>query len=686
MNFLNPFVLIGLAAAAIPILLHLLNLRKTQTVEFSTLYFLKELKKSTIRTIKIKQWILLLLRTLLVIFAVLSFSQPIYNGTIPFLSTLQSNRSIIVLVDNTSSTVHSSNSGTLFSAMKNDIRNVVETMSESDELTFIPFVSSSTYQFSSNKQQLLEEITALTPSIASATISDAFQKIIALMAAAKHPSNSVIYVLSDNQTAPFEQLLIDSLEYQIPVQSIFYKSYSPTSINDEPNCSIDTIQFKTTLFRSGKPIELEMIVSNTSTKEIKTTVFCQFGTVVVGQQQITLQAKSSQRIPFSVNSTENGIVPVKGFLDNDSYEPDNTFFTSIRLNGKPNVLLIGSESKTQFVKNALQLPGGVLTTIRSIASTEIGNESFSGIQTVFIIDQLESIQPSFLTQLSEKGIGVFLFADASLETLQKFGQQFGATIPSEQSGNPFLQFTNSDRRHPLFRGVFKEDTKGMVESPKIYSAFPSQGGIPIIEIQGGAFLSEYRIGQSKILYCAVPASIKQSSFPLLSLFPVVLTRSVSYLSQSEGIGILKEGGVPITIEIPTSYKESSITLNDPNGLQTKVTPYSLPSKTAIQVTPLWQLGTYSILSNDKNPITSFSVNIPTNERKSISSSNENIVSLLQKLLPKNNVENLQNSKLNEKSLSKAQSKTELWQFFLTLALLCAFTELIVASQFREVAE
>ena len=69
MNFLNPWMLLGLLAAGIPILLHLLNLRKLKTIEFSTLRFLKELQKTRIRRFKIKQIILLILRTLIIIFA-----------------------------------------------------------------------------------------------------------------------------------------------------------------------------------------------------------------------------------------------------------------------------------------------------------------------------------------------------------------------------------------------------------------------------------------------------------------------------------------------------------------------------------------------------------------------------------------------------------------------------------------
>jgi hypothetical protein len=55
MTFLNPLVLIGLIAASIPLILHLLNLRKLKTVDFSTLKFLKELQKTKIKKLKLKQ-------------------------------------------------------------------------------------------------------------------------------------------------------------------------------------------------------------------------------------------------------------------------------------------------------------------------------------------------------------------------------------------------------------------------------------------------------------------------------------------------------------------------------------------------------------------------------------------------------------------------------------------------------
>ncbi len=58
MTFLNPLFLIGLAAAGIPLIIHLFNFRRPKRIDFSSLVFLKELQKSTMQRVRIKQILL----------------------------------------------------------------------------------------------------------------------------------------------------------------------------------------------------------------------------------------------------------------------------------------------------------------------------------------------------------------------------------------------------------------------------------------------------------------------------------------------------------------------------------------------------------------------------------------------------------------------------------------------------
>jgi hypothetical protein len=75
-GFLHPWVLAGLAAAAIPILLHLLARREPPTVVFPAVRYLVTTTREHQRRLKLQNWLLLLLRTLLIATVVLAAAAP----------------------------------------------------------------------------------------------------------------------------------------------------------------------------------------------------------------------------------------------------------------------------------------------------------------------------------------------------------------------------------------------------------------------------------------------------------------------------------------------------------------------------------------------------------------------------------------------------------------------------------
>ena len=79
-DFLNPFYLFALAAAAIPFIIHFFNRFRAKRREFSSLMLLKEIQNRRMRKLKMHQWLLLVLRTLIIAILVLVPSRPVVKG------------------------------------------------------------------------------------------------------------------------------------------------------------------------------------------------------------------------------------------------------------------------------------------------------------------------------------------------------------------------------------------------------------------------------------------------------------------------------------------------------------------------------------------------------------------------------------------------------------------------------
>ncbi len=75
-SFLNPGFLWALPAAAIPLLIHLLSRRRLPEIPFPTTSFLQTLEPREIRRIRLRELLLLLLRTLALLLFVLAFARP----------------------------------------------------------------------------------------------------------------------------------------------------------------------------------------------------------------------------------------------------------------------------------------------------------------------------------------------------------------------------------------------------------------------------------------------------------------------------------------------------------------------------------------------------------------------------------------------------------------------------------
>ncbi len=79
MSFLSPWLLLGLLATALPILIHLLNRKEPKIVQFAAIEFLRRAYQKNAKKIKLKQFLLILVRTLIIALIVLSLARPFFQ-------------------------------------------------------------------------------------------------------------------------------------------------------------------------------------------------------------------------------------------------------------------------------------------------------------------------------------------------------------------------------------------------------------------------------------------------------------------------------------------------------------------------------------------------------------------------------------------------------------------------------
>jgi hypothetical protein len=146
LSFLNPLFLFGALAAAIPIIIHLFTRRRPREVRFPSLEFLSEVNQSEIRRLKLKQWLLLLLRVLAIAALALAMARPALRGNVG--AQGRAATTIVALVDQSGSmsatggaapSSGSTAAGTLVAQARRVTEDLLATLGPQDELLLVPY-------------------------------------------------------------------------------------------------------------------------------------------------------------------------------------------------------------------------------------------------------------------------------------------------------------------------------------------------------------------------------------------------------------------------------------------------------------------------------------------------------------------------------------------------------------------
>ncbi len=688
MTFLNPAVLFGLFAAAIPIVLHFLNLRKLKTIEFSTLAFLKELQKTKIRRIKLKQWLLLLIRVLIILFLVMAFARPTLK-TISLGDSSAAKTTAVIVLDNTFSMSVVGEKGSRLNNYKQIAKNLLSNFQPGDEIALISVgdLNGQNQLVSGNLSEIKKRIDDLEISNISGTLNQAMIRAAQILYQSKN-FNKEIYLLTDLQK--------DRIANSTSEISNFGQTISPETRlyifegkqNEVVNLGIADLKPNNQLYEVGKEISFSVQIKNYSKSSVNDNVVSFFiNGKRTAQKSLSLAADEAKEISFETTLQDTGLVEFTAELEDDAILQDNKRFFSVYIPSDISLLILSDRSDdTKFIKLALGIPNSKikLTELRTEQSSTANLQKFDAV----ILIGTEGIR-DFKQLASYISIGgniiVMPGTQSTLAGFQNLSKSIGLPIPASIIGKPgspdsFTQFFKTDFQHPLLKNIFEEKAKTQIESPEIFCYFKtlsaSSGKSIISLVDNSTFLSEYNVGKGKVLYFSSAPVLSWNTFPLKAFFTPLMNKALLYSSVKSNRDSVFICGSEALANISNSTSQQ-IKVLAPDNLETFYDADSLVNKKYLSYTGTTEPGTYKVYSGN-NLVDYFSVNHDSRE----SVLDIEFESEFEKYLKQTGYEGkfISLSADADYLMEIYQSRfgTELWKYFLIIVLLLAIAESLLS--------
>ncbi|MEJ5263301.1 MAG: BatA and WFA domain-containing protein [Ignavibacterium sp.] len=694
MTFLNPAVLIGLLAAAIPVIIHLLNLRKLKKIEFSTLAFLKELQKNKIRKIKIKQWLLLALRVLIILFIVMAFARPALRGLSIAGTTSAAKTSAVFILDNSFSMSVLGQNGSYFNQAKDVIRKILEELKEGDEAAII--LSSEINQnvnLSSDFNQLVNQLNQAEISF----IKGELHKSLILAAELVNKSNNFnreIYVLSDFQKNIFPKDEIKTDLSQLLNENVKVYSF-PLAEKKVFNLAIDDLKSANQIFEKDKPVTFNISIGNYSEQNVQNGVISVFvNQKRAAQKSFDIEAGKSVLIDVEAVPDASGFIDISAEIESDDIEEDNKRFLSLFIPEKISCLIVSdNNSSSKFLKLALQTVGEQKLKIDERNSNQIGGTQLKNYDIVFLCSDNLSSSEKFLQYLNDGGsLLIIPPVSADINKMNNLLKAFNLPTANGFAGKQnekslSVQFDKIDFNHPVFLNLFRKEDKKNVESPQInyFLKLTTQGkGSSIITLtDGSSFLSEYKSGKGKIFLFNTAHDLSWSNFPLKTIYAPLLVKSLFYLSQKDNQQENLIAGNPITIDL-NRINSSQLKIVKPDSLS-EIINVDLGSQRFFEFKNTNLAGFYKIYS-DNQLVDNIAVNFDKSESNPVYADENDFNKYLELLNFKGKLINI-NKDINPiEAINQARFGSELWRIFLLIAILLAILEMTIARNIRKEVE
>ncbi|GAA4322662.1 BatA and WFA domain-containing protein [Pontixanthobacter gangjinensis] len=463
MHFQHPELLYALFLLIIPLIVHLFRLRKFQKEDFTNVKFLKKVIQETRKSSRLKKFLILLTRLLLLSCLILAFAQPF----IPASETALGESKSLIYLDNSFS-MQARDGQT--SAFQKSLNPLLENLNNDNQFGLI--TNNSEY-YDRSSTELRNELQNIQFSEKQANFREIKLKAESYFKRFPAASKDLV-IVSDFQTTMDFPAKIDSsgITYHLVKRT-------PESIN---NVSLDTVFIDNS---NPESVNLKVLTSTTELRERPVSISIFDGENLLGRNSVQFSEERSAEVEFRLQneSIQNGRIEI----EDSGLKYDNLLYFNIEESPAINVVII-SKTEADFLNRIYTEPEFNTYTFQA---NQIDFNQLNSANLVILneVTQLPASLANNLLNANKNGASLVIIPPVEASDYNRLINSFGFTAFSEKTENERL-ITSISFDHPLLENVF-EDRIDNFEYPKVLSSYNLSSPNSILRFQDNRpFLAE----------------------------------------------------------------------------------------------------------------------------------------------------------------------------------------------------
>lgn len=379
MGFLAPLFFVGLAALAVPVIIHLFQRERKEPVQFPSLMFLRQVPYKSVRRRQIRNWPLFLLRALALALLVLAFARPFLNRDLSAAGPLDNAREVVLMLDRSYSMGYAGR----WEQALTEARAVLDGLGPEDRATLVAFDGAAAALTSpgADPDILRAALDTLRPGSGITRFTPALKVAQGILASSERPRGEVVLV-SDFQRSAWD----GDPGARLPAGSALVPR--PVGDSSVANAAVAAVDFRRETVNDRERVVVAARIASRGVEAMEVPVLLELDGREVQRRTVQLEGDGAVGVEFAPVTL--GAEGARGAvrLEPDDLPADDAFQFVLASGQAIRVLIVDGRraGSSLYLQRALAIGDGPAFRTEVVPATRLRAADISGASVVILND------------------------------------------------------------------------------------------------------------------------------------------------------------------------------------------------------------------------------------------------------------------------------------------------------------